>query len=115
MFTNWHRKVGFVDLETDLKAKMVCFQTNALKANTREGCFKLLLLALNINMAIVSTSNSKLLVILRLPSLSNKFFMLGIDSIGRKIHDDAFKSNLPGFSISLLEPQLKTVQLYMKA
>ncbi|KAK8706129.1 hypothetical protein V6N13_049706 [Hibiscus sabdariffa] len=93
MFTSWHRKTGFVDLETDLEAKTTCFQTNALRANTREGCSKLLLLALNFNMVIASASNLKLLVILRLTSLSNMFFTLGINSIGGKIRDDTPKSN----------------------
>ncbi|KAK8593770.1 hypothetical protein V6N13_042661 [Hibiscus sabdariffa] len=115
MFTSCHRKAGFVDIEIDLDAKMVFFQTNALKANTREGCSKLLFFALNINMAIASTSNSKLLLILRLLSWSNKFFTLGIDSIGGKIRDDTSKSNWSRFSISPSESQLKTIQLFMKA
>ncbi|KAK8513199.1 hypothetical protein V6N12_037690 [Hibiscus sabdariffa] len=72
---------------------MACFQTNALRANTREGCSKLSLLDLNINMAIASASNLKLLVILQPPSLRNKFFTSGIDSIEGKIRDDASKSN----------------------
>ncbi|KAL4376074.1 hypothetical protein GQ457_02G030310 [Hibiscus cannabinus] len=116
MFTAWPKIDGFRVPEADREAWIACFQRNALRANAREGCSKLLLFAFNTRVVIALASNTKLLVILRRPSFKNRLFkaaLSGIDSIGGKSRDDA--PNSPGFGISPLEPRLKAAQLLRKA
>ncbi|KAK8549175.1 hypothetical protein V6N13_063571 [Hibiscus sabdariffa] len=72
--------------------------------------------AFNTRVVIALASNTKLLIILRRPSLNNRLFKAafsGIDSIGGKTRDDVPIS--PGFGISLFSPRLKAAQLLRKA